>query len=40
MVERLEGLISLEELPLYQIGTTIGVHTGPYPLGLGILERA
>ena len=40
VVERLEGLISLEELPLYQIGTTIGVHTGPYPLGLGILERA
>lgn len=40
VVERLEGLISLEELPLYQIGATIGVHTGPYPLGLGILERA
>ena len=29
VVERLEGLISLEELPLYQIGATIGVHTGP-----------
>ena len=40
VVERLEGLFSLEELPLYQIGATIGVHTGPYPLGLGILERA
>ena len=40
VVERLEWLISLEELPLYQIGATIGVHTGPYPLGLGILERA
>ncbi len=40
VVERLGGLISLEELPLYQIGATIGVHTGPYPLGLGILERA
>lgn len=40
VVERLEGLISLEELPLYQIGAAIGVHTGPYPLGLGILERA
>ena len=40
VVERLEGLISLEELPLYQIGATISVHTGPYPLGLGILERA
>ena len=40
VVECLGGLISLEELPLYQIGATIGVHTGPYPLGLGILERA
>lgn len=40
VVERLGGLISLEDLPLYQIGATIGVHTGPYPLGLGILERA
>lgn len=40
VVERLDGQISLEELPLYQIGATIGVHTGPYPLGLGILERA
>ena len=27
-------------LPIYQIGATIGVHTGPLPLGLGILERA
>lgn len=27
-------------LPIYQIGATIGVHTGPHPLGLGILERA
>ena len=40
VVERLGGLVSLVELPLYQIGATIGVHTGPYPLGLGILERA
>lgn len=28
-----------ENLPLYQIGATIGVHTGPYPLGLGIIKR-
>lgn len=40
VVERLDGQISLEELPMYKIGATIGVHTGPYPLGLGILERA
>lgn len=40
VVERLGGLLRLEDLPLYQIGATIGVHTGPHPLGLGILERA
>ena len=26
-------------MPVYQIGATIGVHTGPYPLGFGIIER-
>lgn len=30
----------LKELPLYQIGATIGVHTGPYPLGLGIIRKS
>ena len=30
----------VKELSLYQIGATIGVHTGPYPLGLGLIERA
>ncbi len=28
------------EIPIYQIGATIGVHTGPYPLGFGIIEKA
>ncbi|MCI2046994.1 MAG: DegV family protein [Faecalibacterium sp.] len=27
-------------LPLYQIGATIAVHTGPYPIGVGIMEKA
>ena len=30
----------LQELPIYQIGATIGVHTGPYPVGLGIVRRS
>ncbi len=30
----------VKEIPLYQIGATIGVHTGPYPLGFGIIEKA
>lgn len=31
---------SISEIPVYQIGATIGVHTGPYPLGFGIIEKA
>lgn len=29
----------ITELPIYQIGATIGVHTGPHPLGLGLVKR-
>lgn len=29
-----------EDFPLFQIGATIAVHTGPYPLGFGVLKRA
>lgn len=27
------------EIPIYQIGATISVHTGPYPIGVGIIKR-
>ena len=42
--ERLSRLISetfsmTPEIPVRQIGSTIGVHTGPYPLGVGILKQ-
>lgn len=29
----------IKEIPIFQIGATISVHTGPYPLGFGIMER-
>ena len=29
-----------QNLPLYAIGSLIAVHAGPYPIGLGLLERA
>ncbi len=29
-----------EDLPIFQIGATISVHTGPYPLGFGIVEKS
>ena len=28
------------ELSKYQIGATISVHTGPYPLGFGVVRKA
>lgn len=42
VIERLHGKgyeISKEELPIRQIGATISVHTGPYPLGLVIIKK-
>lgn len=30
----------IDTFPIFQIGATIGVHTGPYPLGFGIIEKA
>lgn len=38
-VLRSKGL-NVKEIPTYQIGATIGVHTGPYPLGFGVIEKA
>ena len=29
----------VKEMLLLQIGATIGVHTGPYPLGFGVIEK-
>ncbi len=29
----------IESIPILQIGATISVHTGPYPLGFGIVEK-
>lgn len=40
VLEALSGRYDLKELPIYQIGATIGVHTGPHPIGLGIIHRA
>ena len=30
---------AIETWDVMQIGATIGVHTGPYPMGLGILKK-
>lgn len=28
-----------DEIPVRQIGATIGVHTGPYPIGVGLIKK-
>ena len=42
--EKLRDLVKerlgIDEITIYQIGATIGVHTGPYPIGVGIIYRA
>ncbi len=32
--------MDVKDIPLYQIGAGISVHTGPYALGLGVMEKA
>lgn len=39
LVDSMKTYTSIEDLEIYQIGATIGVHTGPYPLGMGFLKR-
>ncbi len=40
VLEALGGRIKEEELLLLQIGATISVHTGPYPLGIGVIRKS
>ena len=40
VAEALEGRLKEEDILILQIGATISVHTGPYPLGLGIIRKA
>ncbi len=39
LVTLLDKGYDIKEIPVYQIGATIGVHTGPYPLGFGVIEK-
>jgi len=43
IIERLREkgyAVKEEEFQVYQIGAAIAVHTGPYPLGIGIMEKS
>lgn len=39
MLASMQEYSHLKELEIYQIGATIGVHTGPHPLGIGLLRK-
>lgn len=38
--DRFKEVLDVESIAMYQIGATISVHTGPYPLGVGFLKKA
>ena len=40
LLEALRDVCGLTSLPICQIGAAIGVHTGPHPIGVGLLRRA
>lgn len=38
--ETFRDVLDVDSIKMYQIGATISVHTGPYPLGVGFIKRA
>lgn len=39
LLASLKGYSNYQEIGVSQIGATIGVHTGPHPLGIGLLKK-
>ncbi|MBE5923366.1 MAG: DegV family protein [Lachnospiraceae bacterium] len=39
LVASLKEYSNKDDIDLFQIGAMIGVHTGPYPLGIGLLKK-
>jgi DegV family protein with EDD domain len=37
--ESLAGYSNVKDVELFQIGATIGVHTGPYPIGIALIRK-
>lgn len=37
--QKVEKDLNIDCVPLAQIGATIGVHTGPYPIGVGLIKK-
>ena len=39
MIQSINTYSHINSMDIYQIGATIGVHTGPYPIGIGLLRK-
>jgi len=39
VLEEMKTITKIDSVDTFQIGATIGVHTGPHPIGIGILKR-
>ncbi len=39
LLNAMQAYSNIQSIDIYQIGATIGVHTGPYPLGMGLLKK-
>lgn len=39
LLESMKKYSNREKIDIFQIGATIGVHTGPYPIGIGIIKK-
>ena len=39
LLASLKAYSQYENVEIFQIGATIGVHTGPYPIGVGLLKK-
>ena len=39
LLESLETYSDVQNVDIFQIGAMIGVHTGPYPLGIGLIRK-
>ena len=39
LLESLQTYSGVDHVDIFQIGAMIGVHTGPYPLGVGLIRR-
>ncbi|MCM1180493.1 MAG: DegV family protein [Clostridium sp.] len=39
LLESLAEYSNIKDVEIFQIGATIGVHTGPYPIGIGLIRK-